>query len=209
MPSLINLQYETTMIAKIVTGDRESFHELIRPYERSVYLLALSLLGDETGAQDAAQEAFIEAYRNLGRYRAESRFNTWLIAIVLNRVRARLRREHPSLTDSVDDTAKGPITPAQFSYWREIPSQSLDCEEVRSLIRSALSAIPLTYREVFVLREIEKRNVQQIAEILGITVASVMMRLHRARLMLQKLLAPQLTNIAGVAPRGDSHGLER
>jgi RNA polymerase sigma-70 factor (ECF subfamily) len=182
------------MIAEVLAGKTESFHELIRPYERSVYLMALSLLHNEAEAEDAAQEAFIKAYRNLHRFRSESRFSTWLIAIVLNEARARLRRKQPTLTDSIDDNSEGSVTPAQLTDWREIPSETLERQEVRTLIRRALSALPLAYREVFVLREIEQRNVQETAETLGITIASVKMRLHRARMMLQKQLAPQLTS---------------
>ena len=182
------------MIAEVLAGNTESFHELIRPHERSVYLMALSLLHNEAEAEDAAQEAFIKAYRNLHRFRSESRFSTWIIAIVLNEARARLRRKQPALTDSIDDTAEGSVTPAQLTDWREIPSESLERQEIRTLIRRALAALPLAYREVFVLRELEERNVKETAETLGITIASVKMRLHRARMMLQKQLAPQLAS---------------
>jgi len=184
------------MIAEILAGQTEVFHDLIRPYERSVYLMALSLLHNEAEAEDAAQEAFIKAYRNLGRFRSEARFSTWLIAITLNEARGRLRKKQPTLTDSIDDTSEGSVTPAQLTDWREIPSETLERQEIRSLIRRALSALPLPYREVFVLRELEERNVQETAETLGITVASVKMRLHRARLMLQKQLAPELISAA-------------
>ncbi len=180
------------MIAAILQGEPELFHELIRPYERSVYLMALSLLKNEAEAEDAAQEAFLKAYRNLAKFRAEARFSTWLISIVLNEARGRLRRTQPALTDSLDDDREGTVAPAQLTDWREIPSQSLERQEVRSLLRRALLALPLPYREVFILRELEERNVQETAEALGITIASVKMRLHRARLMLQKQLAPQL-----------------
>lgn len=180
------------MIERVLGGQTETFHELIRPYERSVYLMALSLLHNEAEAEDAAQEAFIKAYRHLSKFRSESRFSTWLISIVLNEARGRLRRKQPGLTDSIDDTAEGSVTPAQLTDWREIPSESLERQEVRALIRRALSELPVAYREVFVLRELEERNVQETAETLGITSASVKMRLHRARMMLQKQLAPQL-----------------
>jgi RNA polymerase sigma-70 factor (ECF subfamily) len=157
--------------------------------------MALSMLRNEAEAEDVAQETFIKAYRNLGRFRSESRFSTWLIAIALNEARARLRRKQPGLTDSIDDT-EGPVVPAQLTDWREIPSETLERKEVRSLIRRALDTLPLAYREVFVLRELEERNVQETAETLGITIGSVKMRLHRARMMLQKQLAPQLTSAA-------------
>ncbi|HEY2038388.1 MAG TPA: sigma-70 family RNA polymerase sigma factor [Edaphobacter sp.] len=183
------------MIAEILAGRTEAFHDLIRPYERSVYMMALSMLRNEAEAEDVAQETFIKAYRNLGRFRSESRFSTWLIAIALNEARARLRRKQPALTDSIDDT-EGPVVPAQLTDWREIPSETLERQEVRSLIRRALETLPLAYREVFVLRELEERNVRETAETLGITIASVKMRLHRARMMLQKQLAPQLISSA-------------
>ena len=184
---------EAALIAEILGGRTDAFHDLIRPYERSVYLMALSMLRNEAEAEDVAQEAFIKAYRNLGRFRSEARFSTWLIAIALNEARARLRRKQPGLTDSIDDQ-DGPVVPAQLTDWREIPSESLERQEIRSLIRRALEMLPLHYREVFVLREIEERNVKETAETLGITIASVKMRLHRARLMLQKQLAPQLAS---------------
>jgi RNA polymerase sigma-70 factor (ECF subfamily) len=194
MPLADSERNEAAMISAILAGDTETFHELIRPYERSVYLMALSMLHNEAEAEDVAQEAFIKAYRHLSRFRSEARFSTWLIAIALNEARARLRRKQPGLTDSIDDP-EGSVVPAQLTDWREIPSQSLERKEVRSLIQHALATLPLPYREVFVLREIEERNVKETAETLGITIASVKMRLHRARLMLQKQLAPQLADI--------------
>lgn len=189
------------MIGKVLGGQTEIFHELIRPYERSVYLMALSLLHNEAEAEDASQEAFIKAYRALGRFRSESRFSTWLISIVLNEARGRLRNKKPGLTDSIDDDSEGSATPAQLTDWREIPSESLERQEIRTLIRRALAELPIAYREVFVLRELEERNVQETAETLGITIASVKMRLHRARLMLQKQLAPQLKSAVPASRR--------
>jgi len=188
------------MIAAILSGDHQLFHELIRPYERSVYRMALSLLKNEAEAEDAAQEAFLKAYRNLARFRSEARFSTWLITIVLNEARSRLRRSQSALTDSIDDGREDPVAPAQLTDWREIPSQSLERSEIRTLLRRALLALPLAYREVFILRELEERSVDETAEALGITQASVKMRLHRARLKLQKQLAPQLKS-AVRAPR--------
>jgi RNA polymerase sigma-70 factor, ECF subfamily len=200
MQSPDNRRDELAMIAAILSGENQLFHELIRPYERRVYLMALSMLKNEAEAEDAAQEAFLKAYRNLSRFRSEARFSTWLISIVLNEARGRLRRRQPALTDSLDDDSEGSVTPAQLTDWHEIPSQSLERSEIRELLRRAMLSLPLPYREVFILRELEERNVQETAETLGITTASVKMRLHRARIMLQKQLAPQLKS-AVPAPR--------
>jgi RNA polymerase sigma-70 factor, ECF subfamily len=201
MPSPTEGRDEAAMIERVLGGQTETFHELIRPYERSVYLMALSLLHNEAEAEDAAQDAFIKAYRYLGKFRSESRFSTWLISIVLNEARGRLRNKKPGLTDSIDDNREDSPIPAQLTDWREIPSEALERQEIRTLVRHALAALPLAYREVFVLRELEERNVQETAETLGITTASVKMRLHRARIMLQKQLAPQLKSAVPVSRR--------
>jgi RNA polymerase sigma-70 factor, ECF subfamily len=80
--------------------------------------------------------------------------------------------------------------------WKEIPSEALERKEVRSLLHKAITALPLIYREVFQLRDIEQLSVQEAAQALGITTSSVKVRLHRARMMLQKHLAPQLKELA-------------
>ncbi len=81
------------MIAAILGGETQVFHDLIRPHERSVYLMALSYMKNEADAEDVAQEAFVRAFRNLASFRAESKFSTWLISITLNEARTRLRRK--------------------------------------------------------------------------------------------------------------------
>src|ERR1700744_4632153 len=84
---------EPEMIAAILAGDIQLYHELIRPYERSVYVMALSYMKNEADAEDVAQEAFIRAFRKLESFLAESKFSTWLISITINEGRTRLRRQ--------------------------------------------------------------------------------------------------------------------
>ena len=86
-------------------------------------------------------------------------------------------------------------TPALLRDWREIPSDALERKEVRYLLQQAISELPLIYREIFVLRDVEELSVNESAEALGITIASVKVRLHRARIMLQKKLGPQLKKV--------------
>ena len=76
---------EAQMIAAILAGDREQYHELIRPYERSVYKMALSFMKNESDAEDVAQEAFLKAFRKLADFRGQAKFSTWLISITLNK----------------------------------------------------------------------------------------------------------------------------
>jgi RNA polymerase sigma-70 factor (ECF subfamily) len=185
---------EAQRIASILAGNTHEFHDLIRPHERSVYVMALSLLHNEADAEDAAQEAFLKAFRNLANFRGDSKFSTWLISITLNEARSRLRSKKTVKMESLDEPPEeqGHFTPALLRDWREIPSDALERKELRSLLQQAITELPLIYREIFVLRDVEELSVNESAEALGITVASVKVRLHRARIMLQKKLVPQL-----------------
>ena len=185
---------EGQIIASILAGNTHEFHDLIRPYERSVYVMALSLLQNEADAEDAAQEAFLKAFRNLANFRGDAKFSTWLISIALNEARSRLRSRKNVKIESLDESpdGQGQVSPALLRDWREIPSETLERKEIRMLLRNAVADLPSIYREVFLLRDVEELSVNESAEALGITVASVKVRLHRARIMLQKKLVPQL-----------------
>jgi RNA polymerase sigma-70 factor (ECF subfamily) len=185
---------EAQIIASILAGNTHLFHDLIRPHERSVYAMALSLLHNEADAEDVAQEAFLKAFRNLGKFRGESKFSTWLISITLNEARGRLRSRKNVKLESLDEPreGEGTFTPALLRDWREIPSEALERQEIRQMLQQAITDLPLIYREVFLLRDVEDLSVNQSAEALGISIASVKVRLHRARMMLQKKLVPQL-----------------
>jgi RNA polymerase sigma-70 factor (ECF subfamily) len=185
---------EAQIIASILAGNTHEFHELIRPHERSVYVMALSLLQNEADAEDAAQEAFLKAFRNLANFRGDAKFSTWLISIALNEARSRLRSRKSVKFESLDESpdGQGQVSPALLRDWREIPSEALERKEIRLLLQHAVADLPSIYREVFLLRDVEELSVNESAEALGITVASVKVRLHRARIMLQKKLVPQL-----------------
>jgi RNA polymerase sigma-70 factor (ECF subfamily) len=197
MTELPENRNEAQIIASILAGNTHEFHTLIRPHERSVYVMALSLLHNEADAEDAAQEAFLKAFRNLANFRGDSRFSTWLISITLNEARSRLRGKKMARLESLDTPPEGEghVTPALLRDWREIPSEALERKEVRSLLQQAVTDLPTIYREVFLLRDVEELSVSESAEALGITIASVKVRLHRARIMLQKKLVPQLKRV--------------
>jgi RNA polymerase sigma-70 factor (ECF subfamily) len=189
---------EQQMIASILAGESHLFHELIRPYERSVYVMALSFLKNEADAEDAAQETFLRAYRKLSSFRGESKFSTWLISITLNEARSRLRRTKTVTMESLDEPQDegGEVSPALLRDWREIPSEALERREIREILQQAVSALAPIYREVFLLRDVEELSIIETAEVLQITVVSVKVRLHRARIMMQKHLAPQLKQMS-------------
>jgi RNA polymerase sigma-70 factor (ECF subfamily) len=198
MAPISGLRDEAQMIASIIAGDSHLFHELIRPYERRVYVMALSFLHNEADAEDAAQEAFLKAFRNLASFRGEAKFGTWLVSITLNEARSRIRHRDTLKMESLDEPSddQGHTSPALLRDWREIPSEALERKEVSHLLEQAVTALPVIYREVFVLRDVEGLSVNEAAGALDISIASVKVRLHRARMMLQKALAPQLKQLA-------------
>jgi RNA polymerase sigma-70 factor (ECF subfamily) len=182
---------EQQLIAQVQSGKAELFYELVRPYERRVYAAALAILRNDTDAEDIAQEAMLKALANIRQFRAEARFSTWLIQITVNEALMRRRRERKGMVESIDERRdeEGEYAPREFADWREIPSEALERKEVRQKLTEALASLDSKYREVFVLRDVEHLNIQETAEALGISVASVKTRLLRARLMLRDLLA--------------------
>lgn len=182
---------EQELIAQVQRGQNELFYELVRPYERRVYAAALAILRNEADAEDVAQEAMLKGLANIRQFRAESKFSTWLIQITVNEALMRRRKERSSMKESIDEGRddEGEYMPRDFADWREIPSEVLERKEVRRKLADALATLDRKYREVFVLRDMEQLNIQETAEALGISVASVKTRLLRARLMLRDLLA--------------------
>jgi RNA polymerase sigma-70 factor, ECF subfamily len=186
---------EAGVIAAILAGNTHLFHDLIRPYERTVFSMAITLLRNPQDAEDVMQEAFLKAFRNLHAYRAEARFSTWLVSIALNEARSCLRRHRAvESLDASDENDR--IAPELLRDWREVPSEVLERLEVRKLLREAVTELPLIYREVFLLREFQELSITESAEVLGISPGAVKVRLHRARIMLQRRLAPQLRPLA-------------
>jgi RNA polymerase sigma-70 factor, ECF subfamily len=185
---------EAEMIVAILAGNTDLYHRLIQPYELSVYRMAMSFVKNETEAEDVAQEAFLKAFRNLGNFRAESKFSTWLISITLNEARRRLRRQSTVRMESLDEPSDegGKVSPALLRDWREIPSEALEQKEVRALLQEAIGHLSPIYREVLVMRDIEELSIEETAGALTISISAVKVRLHRARIMLQKELAPKL-----------------
>lgn len=199
----ISHRTESEMIAAVLAGEIQLYHDLIHPYERRVYVMALSYMKNETDAEDVAQEAFIRAFRKLASFREESKFSTWLTSIAINEARTRLRRQalvRMEPLDQLPDEDRG-VSPALLRDWREIPSETVEREEVRNLIQGAVEQLPDIYRQVFVLRDVEELTTNETAEALNISIPSVKVRLHRARMMLQKQLAPQLRTVNQTSKR--------
>ena len=192
-------EFEADCIRRILAGERQLFHDLIRPSERAIYFLLFSLLRNEAEAEDAAQETAIKVYLNLKNFRGDSQFRTWVLSIARNEGLGRLRKLGTRREDSLDaetDEQTGDYTPAILTSCREIPSEALERKELGGLLRGAIEALPGIYRNVVLLRDIEEMDIRETAAALGITEGAVKVRLHRARALLQRNLAPRLKGFA-------------
>lgn len=194
-----NPEFEADCIRRILAGERQLFHALIGPCERAIYFLLLSLLRNEAEAEDAAQETAIKVYLNLRNFRGDSQFRTWVLSIARNEGLGRLRKAGTRREDSLDadtDEQTGDYTPAILTSWREVPSEALERQELGTMLRKAIEGLPEIYRNVVLLRDIEEMDVRETATALGITDGAVKVRLHRARSLLQRELAPKLEGFA-------------
>lgn len=184
---------EGRLIERVHNGDNEAFYELVRPYERAVYLAALSIVRKDADAEEVAQEAILKGFKYLGRFRGESKFSTWLIQIAINEAKMRVRKDHPQLYESLQEGRRnedGDYIPRDFADWREIPSEALNRKELRQALSQALASLPERYRSVLVLRDVQQLSIHETAQLLRISEANVKTRLSRARLQMRESLAP-------------------
>ncbi len=185
---------EADLVARVRGGEREAFYELVRPHERGIYLVALSIVNNDADAEEVVQEAILKAFKALGSFRAEAKFSTWIIQIAMNEARMKLRKDRRHLYESLDQPRKGEdegdYVPRDFADWREIPSEALENARLREGLKKGLASLPAKYRQVLILRDIEHLNIAETAELIGISEAAVKTRLLRARLRMRDALAP-------------------
>ena len=184
---------EQALIERVRAGEHELFMELVRPYQKLVYSMAVSIMKSEQDAEDVSQEALFKAFKNIGQFRGECKLSTWIIQITVNEARHRLRRAQRAAEESIDrgiESEEGDYIPIDVADWREIPSEALQRKELRQCLHRAIAGLKPIYRDVLVLRDMQHMSVSETAEVLGISEASVKTRLLRARLQVRDSLAP-------------------
>jgi len=137
----------------------------------------------------------MKAFSNLPRFRAESKFSTWLIQITYNEARMKVKKGRQHLFESIDEqqqNEKGDFWPKDYADWRPIPSEVLEQNEIRQAVQDAINSLSPEYREVLILRDIQHLSIKETVTILRISKANVKTRLRRARLQLRDSLAPGL-----------------
>ncbi|HEX3351436.1 MAG TPA: sigma-70 family RNA polymerase sigma factor [Terriglobales bacterium] len=191
-PQMQGNVFEQALIRRVQSGDAEAFYQLVRPYERAVFLSAVAIVKNDADAEEVAQEAILKAFKALGRFRQEAKFSTWLIQIAINEAKMRLRKDRRHLYESIDQgqhNDDGDYIPKDFADWREIPSQALERRELRDALTTALKSLPEKYREILILRDVNHLSITETAQILSLSEANVKTRLSRARLQMRDALA--------------------
>jgi RNA polymerase sigma-70 factor, ECF subfamily len=192
---------DTELARRIAQRDHAAFETLMRRHNGRLFRAARAILKDDAEAEDAVQDAYLDAYRHMGDFRGGSQLGTWLVRIVVNHSLMRLRKQKRGAVvvpfeghAAPGDDARALEVPDRTS---EPPSHAAVRAEMRRLLERRIDQLPATFRTVFVLREIEEMTVDETAECLGIPPATVRTRLFRARALLREALARDIDLATG------------
>jgi len=178
---------EEELIKKIVDGDKTLFEVLIRRYNSVLYKLARCYGFNHQDAEDIMQETHVSAYTNLKNFQHKASYKTWVSKILIHKCVYKLsygyfKNEHPG-TNEMNDQVK-PV----FNQSRMGTEKIILNKELSKVLEKSLEEIPLTYRTVFILREVEGFSTNETAELMNSTPVNVKVRLNRAKTLLQKKL---------------------
>jgi RNA polymerase sigma-70 factor (ECF subfamily) len=189
------------LIRAATRGDKAAFSALVRRYEDTVYKFSYKVCRDKDKAAEALQDTFINVYRKLDSFDGKSKFSTWLYSIVTNNcLMKRRKRKMDDLLESLDDppTNLDSTFPGHIAKWEETPADILIKKELRTKLDQAILKLPVDYRIVFVLRDLEGKSNEETASILKLSVEATKSRLRRARAFLRSELSPYISSASGV-----------
>jgi RNA polymerase sigma-70 factor, ECF subfamily len=179
---------DDVLVARCLAGDSEAYRPLVQKHQRVVFSVATRMLGSRADAEDVSQQAFVDAYAALDRFRSEGRSNAfanWVIRIAINRCKDVLKskkRTEQSLGDDMDDRE------AMFAHAERDPERALAEARQQRALELALLKVPEKYREVLVLKDIEEMAYEEIHAILKLPITTLKIRVVRAREMLRTAL---------------------
>lgn len=168
---------EAGLVAAAQAGDVDAFAELVRRFEPRVRALLWRLLDDEREIEEATQDAFVQAWKNLDRYRGEAAVFTWLYRIAVNEALQRLRRRRVQVVE-LDEAAVG-------ASGEQAPDEAAGVSELGNFLRARIRELPPKYRAPLVLRDLEGLSNKEVASVLGLSLAAAKSRIHRARMRLR------------------------
>ncbi|MGH9176067.1 MAG: sigma-70 family RNA polymerase sigma factor [Vicinamibacterales bacterium] len=185
---------ETELLARLRAGEDAAFEVLVRTYSPRLLIVARRIVGNDEDARDVIQDAFVSAFRNMGRFAGDSRLSTWLHRIVVNTALMKLRTRRRKPEESIEPLLPSFLTDGhhaeRFTVWRERADQELSRKETQAAVRRHIDELPERFRTVLLLRDIEGLSTEETARLLNTTANAVKIRLHRARQALRTLLAP-------------------
>lgn len=184
---------EQELLRRLRVGEPAAFEALVRMEAGRLLAVTRRILRHEEEARDAVQETFIAAFQRLSSFQGESSLSTWLFRIAANAALMRLRRRRRRPEESIEELLPrfledGHRLIPEGDRSVPAPDQLAEREELRLRVRACIDALPETYRVVLLLRDIEERSTEEVAELVGATPNAVKIRLHRARQALRELL---------------------
>ena len=188
---------EDDLLDRLRAGEEQAYEQVVRTYSGRLLSTAKRFLDQEEDAQDAVQEAFISAFRNLDKFQGDSRLYTWLHRIVVNQALMKLRRKKRKPEKNIDDLLPRYSEAGERSElgqsWAVTYDTAAESREVGELVRAGINQLPEDYRHILMLRDLEGLNTAETAAVLDLTEAAVKTRLHRARMALKHILDPHMT----------------
>ena len=192
---------EADLVQRIGRHDHAAFEALMRQHNGRLFRIARAILKDDADAEDAVQDGYIDAYRHIDSFRGDSQLGTWLVRIVANQALMRLRkqkRERVVVPFERDELGAGRARDVEVEDRKaESPSAATLRAEIRRMLEHRIDELPVAFRTVFILREVEEMTVEETAAALGIPAATVRTRLFRARALLREALARDLDMATG------------
>jgi RNA polymerase sigma-70 factor, ECF subfamily len=195
LPDLVTLDdVALVQLARKRNGD--AFRIIMQRNNQRLYRVARSVVQDDSEAEDVVQQAYVNAFDSLGKFRGDSSLATWLTRITLNEALGRLRRQRPMVDlEMLDAEPSGAskIIPFPLMPATSDPERAAAQRQIRQLIERAIDDLPEIFRVVFVMRDVEDMSIEETAGFLGLPPATVKTRLHRARRQLRQALDEQLS----------------
>lgn len=180
---------DDVLIERTLRGDEDSFEEVLRRYNRPIYSFIFNYVGDYDIAQDALQEAFVRAYRNLRKYQLGTNFSAWLHKVALNASKDCLKKRYRNQTMEAHESEEfDPL--ALLRDNGPSPEELLEKRELQRVVQGALSSLSRSHREVILLYQFQGFSYEEIARLLGCPLGTVKSRIHYAMRKLEELLRP-------------------
>lgn len=197
---------DADLVARVATRDQAAFETLMRRYNSRLFRVARAILKDDAAAEDALQEAYLDAFRHIRDFHGDAQLGTWLTRITINQALMRLRQQkRDRVVVPFDERSRQDAASTEISIDRatqmadhriEPPPQTAWRAEIRALLERRIDELPVAFRTVFIMREVEDMTVDETAACLAVPAATVRTRLFRARALLREALARDIDTAA-------------